>query len=282
MINTSVNNLGCGFYFGGGGQVQSDEVYYRAQDAQKIFESMERQGRWAMSANGFNAGKSHQRGFTLVELLVVIAIISILAGMLLPALENAVESAKQIQCINNLRQIGLASNLYSDEQDGWALFGRENVSPYNPYAYILYNNEYIQDENIFLCPIEPHASYSKADNITYGINYYTFGAWPNQSVAIPVKINRVSSFHNNENLIYIADSTPGEYISSHISHGYLIERGIGPYPAYGDTLWQPVYTRHHSAANCLNFDLHVAQYDETEIYVEKHWLPRQKSQVLQY
>ena len=60
---------------------------------------------------------SRQRGFTLIELLVVIAIIAVLIALLLPAVQAAREAARRAQCVNNLKQIGLALHNYHSTQD---------------------------------------------------------------------------------------------------------------------------------------------------------------------
>lgn len=110
-----------------------------------------------IAPNRWNLG--WRRGFTLVELLVVIAIILILAGLLSPALSNARKRAQSTVCANNLRQLGYATQMYWNENEG-KITGLSGIfpvwtdtSPTQSWSRLLF--PYLKNTAVYMDPGRP-------------------------------------------------------------------------------------------------------------------------------
>ena len=135
--------------------------------------------------------RSLRRAFSLVELLVVIAVVGILGALLLPALSQGKAAARRIQCVDNLRQLGLATQMYWDENEdftfryqigatnggrlywfGWIKPGAEGQREFDPTQGALY--PFLQSSGVEICPSLDYnnALYKyKARGAAYGYGY---------------------------------------------------------------------------------------------------------------
>ncbi|MGC9317209.1 MAG: type II secretion system protein [Armatimonadota bacterium] len=92
-------------------------------------------------------------GFTLIELLVVVAIIAILAAMLFPVFHRAREAARRASCGSNLRQLGLACRMYSQDYDEWLPCDYYACNSSTTHARLVGQVEpYIENMQILYCP----------------------------------------------------------------------------------------------------------------------------------
>jgi prepilin-type N-terminal cleavage/methylation domain-containing protein/prepilin-type processing-associated H-X9-DG protein len=129
-----------------------------------------------------------RRGFTLIELLVVIAIIAVLIALLLPAVQAAREAARRAQCVNNLKQIGLALHNYHSAHDTFPLGASLNM--YFTIAY--YAKQNWSAQALLLPQLEQSALYNSI-NFYFGVD--TFGTGSNSSlVNSTAMFTRVAAF----------------------------------------------------------------------------------------
>lgn len=146
------------------------------------------------------------RAFTLIELLVVIAIIAILAGLLLPAMGQAKNQGKRAGCLNNLKQIGLATQLYADEQEtyppAWINSQTRWMDLLKPYLD--------KKSGVYLCPADLQqvaVAWDPEIFLSYGINTFRFG---DQAHCFWYGV-KASEVARPAGTIIFADCTPGKY-----------------------------------------------------------------------
>jgi prepilin-type N-terminal cleavage/methylation domain-containing protein/prepilin-type processing-associated H-X9-DG protein len=195
--------------------------------------------------------RRHRLAFTLIELLVVIAIIAILASLLLPALAQAKGKAKTTQCLNNLKQICIATHLYAQDFEG--RFQLDALVPgSNTWGTILSTNADLKSLNTFVCPTYKPFQWINWINI-YGIRRDP----PAEYTSGPGRILfRLDSVERPADYLHIADTT-SQAASGYTARQYYMFR-------VGGTTKQ-VHARHGRRANALFLDCHVESADQSRL-----------------
>jgi prepilin-type N-terminal cleavage/methylation domain-containing protein len=209
-----------------------------------------------------------RRAFTLLELLVVIAIIAILAALLLPVLARGKEAGRSTACANNLRQLGLAAGVYSQDFKGLLPSFRDWLRPTNSSRAIatitngtLY--PYLKGPGVYLCPTDKMALAAKVPR------------------GMPPSAVRQNSYAMNCALCHDVDT--GRYVACTRTLLFAeadllwndLSGVVGPEPVFGSPT--SFSYRHNNATHFLFSDFHFEQVKRAKGQMlqrsKRFWLP---------
>ena len=174
--------------------------------------------------------RGRARAFTLVELLVVIGIIAVLISILMPALRRARNQAQKVDCMSRVRQIMVATHLYTQAHKGWLPGPFGGTNPPGPHTVKvdtgwLWTGNFLRTEEVWLCPIDPRPADERNYSFTYNGRMFTVPGreedpWPdtvNGGLLQAPHLRRITSFRQADRcLVYGEENVTGASVGQYL------------------------------------------------------------------
>ena len=213
--------------------------------------------------------RRHVLGFTLVELLVVIGIIAILISILMPALRRARNQAARVNCMSQLRQICLATIMYTNEYKGWLpgttgivgadLQGGDQRRPVSTGA--LWAGNALRNKDVWLCPADTRQDIDRQYSYTYNGRMLVQPGHEEDDWPGVVMYRRITSFKRPPTcVVYGEENVSGRLVGDYdINDAYFIYYDVTD-------------NRHMGKSEVGYLDGHAGDIPpKVQIWVSKEW-----------